>query len=41
VSRAKVLEFFSTLPACVVGIEACQVPIIGVVSSGRSAIRCG
>ena len=23
VSRAKVLEFFSTLPACVVGIEAC------------------
>lgn len=24
VSRAKVLEFFSTLPACVVGIEACH-----------------
>ena len=23
VSRAKVLEFFSTLPSCVVGIEAC------------------
>lgn len=23
VSRAKVLEFFSTLPACIVGIEAC------------------
>ena len=23
VSRAKVLEFFSTLPACLVGIEAC------------------
>ena len=23
VSRAKVLEFFSTLPSCLVGIEAC------------------
>ena|SRR5204863_9513433 len=23
VSRAKVLEYFSTLPSCVVGIEAC------------------
>src|SRR5579864_9807761 len=23
VSRAKMLEFFSTLPSCVVGIEAC------------------
>ena len=23
VSRAKVLEFFSTLPCCLVGIEAC------------------
>ena len=41
VSRAKVLEFFSTLPACVVGIEACPSAIIGAVSSGRSAIRCG
>ena len=40
VSRAKVLEFFSTLPACVVGMLA-QVPIIGAVSSGRSAIQCG
>jgi transposase len=23
VSRAKVLEFFSTLPSCLVGIQAC------------------
>ena len=41
VSRAKVLEFFSTLPACVVGLKLAPVPIIGAVSSGRSAIRCG
>ena len=39
VSRAKVLQFFSTLPSSVVGIEACPSHIIGAVSFRRSATR--
>ena len=39
ISRAKVLEFFATLPSCLVGVEAGQAPIIGAASFKLSAIR--
>ena len=42
VSRAKVLEFFLGLcRLALLALKRAQVPIIGAVSFGRLAIRCG
>ena len=41
VSRAKLLEFFSTCRLALLALKRAQVPIIGAASFGRSAIRCG
>ena len=39
VSRAKVSEFFATLPPCLIGIECVRPHIIGAASFRCSAIR--
>ena len=39
--RRYVLAFFTKLPPCLVGIEACARHTIGRASCGRSAMTCG
>ena len=40
-ARGKVLEFFATLPACLVGLEACGAAHYWARGLGRSGTRCG
>jgi transposase len=39
--RAELLKFFSVLPPCLVGMEACASAIIGAASFSLLAMRCG
>ena len=39
ISRAKLLEFFASLPACLVGIEDVRAHIIGAAGFKRLATR--
>ena len=39
--RGQVLAFFSRIPRCVVGLEACATALTGRASWARLAMRCG
>jgi len=39
--RAQVIPFFSKLPPCLIGMEACGTSIIGRESWSVSVTRCG